>query len=111
MKKVIQQTNWIQKRSYCSAIFSVILLSLLFTTCTGDNLIEDPPPYNSFEYLTFGHFYGFCQGESCVEIFRIDAEDIYEDSLDNYPGNTLYDGSYQVLDRSLRTKIRDIAAQ
>lgn len=36
-------------------------------------------------YLVFGHFYGECIGEVCVEIFKIENNTLYEDTLDNYP--------------------------
>jgi len=47
------------------------------------------------EYLVFGHFYGECGGEGCVEIFRIDDSGLYEDTLDQYPGsNDFYPGHF-----------------
>ena len=38
-----------------------------------------------FEYMIFGHFYGKCAGEGCVEVFKIDNEHLSEDSTDVYP--------------------------
>ena len=47
------------------------------------------------EYLVFGHFYGECGGEGCVEIFRIDDAKLYEDIKDQYPGsNDFYAGDF-----------------
>ena len=38
----------------------------------------------------FGHFYGECFGESCVEIFKIEDDKLYEDLTDEYPGQAPY---------------------
>lgn len=40
---------------------------------------------SQFEYLVFGHFYGECGGEGCVETFKIEYEQLFEDTLDQYP--------------------------
>lgn len=37
------------------------------------------------DYLIFGHFFGECFGEECVEIFKIENRAVYEDTLDMYP--------------------------
>ncbi|MEP6647135.1 MAG: hypothetical protein ABJC12_08590 [Saprospiraceae bacterium] len=37
------------------------------------------------DYIVFGHFYGKCIGEGCIEIFKLDAEHLFEDTLDTYP--------------------------
>ncbi|WNJ20956.1 hypothetical protein [Pontibacter sp. G13] len=48
--------------------------------------------------LVFGWFSGECEGESCIEIFKIQDNRIYEDTRDRYPqGGTWYKGSYQEL--------------
>jgi hypothetical protein len=39
-------------------------------------------------YLVFGHFYGECGGEQCVEKFKLTSDKIYEDTNDVYPGVT-----------------------
>jgi hypothetical protein len=39
-------------------------------------------------YLVFGHFYGECVGEQCVEKFKLTSDKIYEDTNDVYPGVT-----------------------
>lgn len=33
----------------------------------------------------FGHYYGMCLGEQCVELFRIQGQQLYENTEDNYP--------------------------
>ena len=47
------------------------------------------------EYIVFGHFYGECGGEGCVEIFKIDGSDLFEDISDIYPGSSdFYNGNF-----------------
>jgi hypothetical protein len=40
----------------------------------------------SSNYIVFGHFYGFCGGETCIEKFKLTSDKIYEDTNDVYPG-------------------------
>ncbi len=42
------------------------------------------------EYVVFGHFYGECGGEGCVEIYKVDNDKLYEDTLDMYPGSDAF---------------------
>jgi hypothetical protein len=37
-------------------------------------------------YIVFGHYYGFCGGETCIEKFKLTSDKIYEDISDVYPG-------------------------
>ncbi|MEP5339198.1 MAG: hypothetical protein ABJL44_16330 [Algibacter sp.] len=61
----------------------IFLLSIVFFSCNPN---DSTPNENNEEndYLIFGHFYGFCVGETCVEVFKLDSEKLYEDSNDNY---------------------------
>lgn len=62
-----------------------------------------------FEYMIFGHFYGKCGGEGCVEIYKIDGENLYEDSTDVYPNNlAAYAGEYYLLPDSKYELVKDI---
>ena len=40
------------------------------------------------EYFVFGHFYGECAGEGCVEMFKVEEGKLYEDDIDDYPNYT-----------------------
>ena len=35
----------------------------------------------------FGHFYGLCGGEQCIEIFKIEGGVLFEDTNDTYPSS------------------------
>ena len=60
-------------------IFLFVLPLILFS-CSSD----DGKPTNKNDYLIFGHFYGFCAGEGCVEIFKLTDTKLYEDTEDDY---------------------------
>lgn len=48
-------------------------------------------PDNSVpDYLIFGHFYGECVGEECIEIFCLEPTRLLEDSNDDYPNSSNY---------------------
>ena len=58
---------------------------------------EDNTALNNEDYLIFGHFYGFCIGENCIEIFKLTNDTLYEDSNDNYGISPL---NFEPLDNS-----------
>ena len=71
-------------------LFSLFAL-LFLSACNSD----DDAAHANPEYLIFGHFFGECIGEGCVEIFKLDADKLYEDSNDIYPGQSdFYDGNF-----------------
>ena len=50
------------------------------------------------DYLIFRHFYGECVGEGCIEIFKLNGHDLFEDKNDRYPNfDDFYKGSYKRL--------------
>lgn len=63
------------------------------------------------DYLVFGHYYGMCQGEECVEIFRLESNRLLEDKNDTYPpqANGFYEGDYQELSQGMYNDIKDLA--
>ncbi len=66
------------------SILSLMLLScLLLLSCEKDK----PTPNGSEsteDYLIFGHFYGFCVGEQCVQTYQLTTTKLYEDTSDIY---------------------------
>ncbi len=80
-------------------------LSLLFLT-SGCN--EDLKPSKS-NYLIFGHFYGECLGEQCIEIFRYEEGQLFEDSNDRYPNSTgFYVGKWERLSNQKFNDTKDL---
>lgn len=69
------------------------LLLALVASCT-----IDAPDNTPKEYLVFGHFYGMCEGERCVELYKLTDEDLKEDTKDSYPSHDhLYEGDFEAL--------------
>lgn len=56
----------------------------------------------SNDYIIFGHFYGFCVGEECVEMYMLTDSKLYEDTVD-YGGD-----EYVELSNSLYEDVKDI---
>ncbi|WP_298556450.1 hypothetical protein [uncultured Algibacter sp.] len=59
-------------------------LSIVLYSCSSN----DGKPTNENDFLIFGHFYGFCAGEECIEIFKLTDTKLYEDTEDNYALDT-----------------------
>lgn len=85
---------------------TIIILTLplvIFTACQSDN----PSPgaesqiFSENEYLIFGHFYGFCGGEECIEIFKVTNDALFEDTNDFYPNSdNIYEAKFIQLPES-----------
>ena len=87
----------------------IALALLVLLSCDGDERIT----LKDSSYITFGHFYGFCLGEQCIEIFKLTNDGLYEDVLDRYPStDSPYSGDFKPLEpakfelvKSLREEI------
>ena len=76
------------------SLILLLLVAVLFSCNKEDDTIND----SKEGYLVFGRFYGFCQGEECIEIFKIDSSYLFEDSKDAYPSrDTFYSGNFVAL--------------
>lgn len=81
----------------------VILLAIaLVPACTSD---DTEATINENGYLIFGHFYGECIGEQCVETFKLTNLSLFEDTIDDYNGQQL---SFEQLDDDLFEKVKDL---
>lgn len=86
-------------------ISTIIFASLLAIGCEKDDEIKA----SESEYLIFGHFYGYCQGEECIEIYKLENDRLSEDTNDNYPTSThYYDGNYIELSDSKFNLVKDL---
>ena len=85
-----------------SNIFKTVSL-LLLLLFMAQSCKKDTEPASlmscSESYILFGHFYGECLGEECIEIFRICENKLFEDSNDQYPSaqGEGYNGNFQEL--------------
>ena len=64
------------------ALFIPILF--LSVSCSNDDI-----GLTDTSYLVFGHFYGECIGEGCVETFKLTKTALFEDTVDDYSGQEL----------------------
>ncbi len=68
-----------------NSILLSIFLSLLFLSCNKDEACQES------DFIEFGQYFGYCVGERCIEIFRLDDSMLYEDTSDIYPSGTIDD--------------------
>ena len=78
-------------------------MGLLLSSCDKEEDLK-----STDEILTFGQFYGFCGGEECIEIFKMDHNSIREDTLDEYPSNSFYSGQYVELSTEKFNQAKDL---
>tara|TARA_B100000780_G_scaffold252290_1_gene199328 strand:+ start:133 stop:600 length:468 start_codon:yes stop_codon:yes gene_type:complete len=80
----------------------ILAAVVLLIACTkSDNNMT----INEQNFLVFGHFYGFCDGESCVETFKLTDEKLFEDTIDDYMGQNL---EFEELESGLFLQVNDL---
>ena len=87
-------------------IFAVYaVFGLLFNSCNDKDCIG--PDISG--YLVFGQFYGFCVGENCVQIYKLEYNRLLTDTNKEYPGRTdFYQGSYVDIDNAYFEQVKDL---
>ena len=70
--------------------------------CTSE---DDGLVLSETNYLIFGHFYGECGGEGCVETYKLTDSRLYEDTLDDYSGQNL---NFIPLEAEVFEQIKDL---
>ncbi len=81
------------------------ILFLTIISCQKDELSQKI----DFDYLLFGHFYGECIGDACIETFKLEKTALYLDTLDNYPsGNEPFTGSFIQLTNHQYLQVKDL---
>jgi hypothetical protein len=90
---------------------TLLSLALFFFSCSKDDntkSVKEPQKTNT-EYLTFGHYYGMCLGEGCVEIFKLTTTELLEDQNDHYPHTKqFYVGNYAALDENKFNLVKNL---
>lgn len=82
-----------------------VFLLLAFNSCKENNVSQ----YNDPEFIVFGHFFGECMGEECIEIFKLEEGVLYEDTNDNYPtSQDFYQADYIKLENIDISQLSDI---
>jgi len=75
----------------------------VFISCNKD---DDNITINEQNFLIFGHFYGECFGEGCVETYKLTDVKLYEDIVDDYSGQNL---DFVELDNEQFELVNDLA--
>ena len=87
------------------SLLMVLASLLIFMSCNKE---EDRDPNSNTATLTFGHYYGFCQGEECIEIFKLTNSELSEDTTDQYPGQQFYNGMFIALSQEKFELTKDL---
>ena len=83
------------------------LLCVLLTASACSNE-DDGLILSEKNFLIFGHFYGECVGEGCVETFKLTNTTLYEDTLDDYGGRIR---NFVALDNATFLLVKDLTDQ
>lgn len=69
----------------------ILILSIVgvLLSCEKTDKVDNGITLNESNFLIFGHFYGECGGEGCVETFKLTDENVFEDTIDDYSGQNL----------------------
>ena len=88
---------------------SYLILATSFYMMISCQKAEDPLVDNPDDFLVFGRFYGFCMGEKCIEIYRLQDGRIYEDVKDQYVSNeSFYQGDFEPLSEEKYQQVKDL---
>ncbi|MCF8277598.1 MAG: hypothetical protein K9J17_12765 [Flavobacteriales bacterium] len=75
----------------------------LISSCKKE---EDCLQLTGDDYLIFGHFFGECGGESCVETYKLTDAQLFEDQTDDY--NAVLPFVFVELDNSTFLEVNDL---
>ena len=68
--------------------FLSLVILILFSACSKDDDNADcENPIQNSDTLIFGHFYGECIGEDCIQTYKLSDGQLFEDTLDSYAGS------------------------
>lgn len=88
-------------------LFLALMSTTLFSACVR-KCTEYSPDMN---YFIFGHFYGFCSGEKCIEIYRLQNNQLHEAVNDHYPRrDSAYQGNYVQLSEQFYLDAKELPA-
>lgn len=85
--------------------FMLLVLSIVTFIGLSCNTNDDNLTINNIDVLIFGHFYGECIGEQCVETFMLTDEKLFEDTNDSYGGT---DFNFVELDNEVFEQVSDL---
>ncbi len=80
--------------------FLTVLMAM--SSCAKEDLSA------SIDTIIFGHFYGKCVGEECIETYKLEQNKLFEDLLDRYAGGDHQNFAFSQLPDSLYDKMPDL---
>lgn len=80
----------------------LLVTGLMILSCQSS---DDEFIFENRDYLIFGHFYGMCVGEGCVQTFKLTENSLYKDAKSDYFGS---DFEFYQLDQKLFDKVKDL---
>lgn len=83
-------------------LFFVLSTIGILSACSSD---DSGININEENYLIFGHFYGECGGEGCVETFKLTNDSLFEDTVDDYSGQNT---DFVALDNDLFEQVKNL---
>ena len=90
--------------------FALLILIVASVSCDSGPTSTDVEPKTDADYILFGHFYGLCLGETCIETYKLTDSKLFEDTVDHYGGGGKepYPGKYVLLADSLFQKVKGL---
>jgi hypothetical protein len=87
-------------------------LLLILSACQQDQTTLDQEALlrelSAEQYIIFGHYYGMCIGESCIEEFKITPNNLFENIHDVYPVGADAVKEYVLLSDELFEKVKNL---
>lgn len=63
-------------------VLLLCIFTLALTACKKNSL-----QLSDSDYLVFGHFYGECNGDKCIQIYRLEKNQLLQDTKHSYPSS------------------------
>lgn len=86
--------------------FGLFVILSMIASCTVNNI---PTPMQNGDYIIFGHFYGSCLGDDCVEIYKLTSDQLLKDTKKEYPSSeSVYEGNFVPLSPDQYQVVNDL---
>ena len=84
-------------------------LFVFCTFCIASCCKEESDLIGQNDFLIFGHFYGECAGEGCIETFKLEENRLLEATVDQYAPDGYYNfDAFEVLSHQKFEAVRDL---
>jgi hypothetical protein len=104
-----QQSQFTHLNTNSMNRYILMLSALLLAGACQKETVSPVVAESESDYLVFGHFFGFCGGEKCIEIFKLTDDRLFEDTTDTYPqAGVFYDGRFVALSQQKFEAVKDI---